>query len=107
MALRATIDLDTPDFINSIDADVTSFERGTWDFTVDPPTYTKKGIMRTTVSKTVKKWVANTMAACKAAKAAYSGTGAVRIVLRNQIIKNYDLEITESETTNEWVPAED
>ena len=82
MALRTTIDLDAPD-VTDRTVDKTAVPRGVL---VDGTTYTPWGHILTTSTHTVKRWVANTKAACDTAETTYvaaEGTGSIRISIAN------------------------
>jgi hypothetical protein len=102
MALRTTIDLDAPDR-QEITDDVVTTPRGTFVGEV----WTETGRIQKTATRTVKTWVANTRAACEAARTAYAGTGSVRITEASPVIKSYLLEISEEEITVEFFPEEE
>jgi len=103
MALRTTIDLNAPDKTETTD-DVTSWPRGFYDR--ETFVFTQKGTFKSTVTHTVKTWVANTLAACNTARGAYAGTGAVRIIEAHPVVKAYTLEISEdSNPVYSFVPV--
>jgi hypothetical protein len=103
MALRTTIDLDAPDKTDIVD-DVTTVPRGTL---VDG-VYTDLGMIKRTVTHTVKTWVANTYAACTTARTSYAGTGSVRITEQSPVVKAYTLEISEdSDIVVTLIPPEE
>jgi hypothetical protein len=104
MALRSTIDLDAPD-VTDRTVDVTAVPRGVL---IDGTTYTPWGHIVTKATHTVKRWIANTKAACDTAETSYvaaEGTGSLRISIANDVTKAYTLEITETENTVEFVPV--
>ena len=83
--------------------DLTVYERGTYDLTVSPATYTKTGTFKITKTTTTKTWVANTKAACDAYVDYYKAAGkaSFSITVQNAIINSYQLaEVTTTTATS-------
>jgi len=105
MALRTTIDLESPDRTDTT-KDITNTPRGT--YTTTPFSFTLRGVLRIETTHVVKTWIANTKAACDTAAAAYEGNGSIRITEAHPVIKAYTLEISEdSGPVATWIPVEE
>ena len=102
MALKTTINLSTPDKIES-KVDVTVGHRGFWKLTgEDEWTLEPVGQMRRVETHTIKTWFACTLAACEAAATAYvtaDGTGSYAWEETNEIIHSYTFTIIETTIT--------
>jgi hypothetical protein len=111
MALKTTINLSTPDKIET-KVDVTLSPRGRWKRDdSDPPvwTFTLWGIYRTVRTDTIKTWFACTLSACQAAASTYSGSGLGSYAYEETVeaLHSYTFRITESELTRTLVKEEE
>ncbi len=110
MALRASIDLNTPDRIilgsDTGQSPVANFQRIP---DTSPPEYEAiyGGVHRIKKKITTKIWYACTLVACNAAYDAYNGPGAVLIEEQSKVLQAYDFKIIEEKMTVEFMPRED
>ena len=107
MALKTTINLSTPDKIES-KVDVTVGPRGFWKLTgEDEWTLEPVGQMRRVETHTIKTWFACSLAACEAAATAYvtaDGTGSYAWEATSAIIHAYTFSIFETTITIALLP---
>lgn len=112
MALKTTINLSTPDKIET-KVDVTLSPRGRWKRDAsDPPvwTFTLWGTYRTVRTDTIKTWFACTLSACETAASTYSelgGLGSYAYEETVEALHSYTFMITESTLTRTFVRAEE
>lgn len=109
MALKTTINLSTPDKIES-KVDVTLAPRGYWKADdSDPPvrTFTPLGTFRLVSTNTIKTWFACTLSACEAAASTYSGLGSYAYEETVEALHSYTFMITESTLTQTFVRPEE
>ena len=109
MALKTTINLSTPDKIET-KVDVTLSPRGRWKRDASDPsvrTFTLWGTFRTVRTDTIKTWFACTLSACASAAATYNGTGSYAYEETVEALHSYTFRITESVLTETLVKEEE
>ena len=109
MALKTTINLSTPDKIES-KVDVTLSPRGYWAADdSDPPvwTFTPLGTWRAVRTDTIKTWFACTLSACQTAASTYSGLGSYAYEETVEALHSYTFMVTESTLTETLVRVEE
>lgn len=105
MALKTTINLDSPDKTEQRN-DVTVSPRGRWEWDKDEKKhrYITLGVIRVVKEITEKTWFACTLSACYAAAASYSGMGSYLYEESVPVLHSYTFKVIEmTAKTQEWV----
>jgi len=106
MALKNTINEATPDKVET-KRDRTTARRGYWSTTAPGVfEYVPLGYLIRTDVRTIKTWFACTKNACETFDAAYAGGGSIDIEEVSEVVHAYNLTLTETTATEQWVDVE-
>jgi len=108
MALKSTIDANAPDKVEYQD-DRNTKRRGYWAAGASPGLFEfiPLGYLIATDKHTTKTWFACTQAACTTFKSTYVGAGSIEIDEVSPVVKSYNLRLTETTYTEQWVDLEE
>jgi hypothetical protein len=109
MALKSTIDADAPDKVE-YQVDRNTKRRGYWAVSTETPglkEYIPLGYLIATDKHTIKTWFACTQAACTTFQSTYAGGGSIEVDEVSPVVKAYNLRLTETTYTQQWVDLEE